>query len=377
VRRHVHVLIATFLTSTSFGAALPFVAARLEALGISGGLLGLNAAMSALGFLLGSLGLPLLQERFSTKRILLVSLASAAVVWTAFFLWRDYWSWTALRLLLGASMGLFFRTVEFCLNTGTDNGRRPAVFGYYNLAFGGGIALGAALVPLAGDTVLWSLGCAGYALAAVAATRWELSAIVVTQRGSAGEYLRIASLTPLPLVAAFTYGLLESIPGYFLPIYALRIGLGPEISAYSLTVAALGAVVVPVLFGLRGDRIGQRTSLLLAALGLCLASAGVSISVPSAALFLAAVSIWGGFFATIYTASLSILGSEHGLDSLPQANSAFGVAYASGALAGPLVNGISIDTLSSHGLMLTAVVASSVLAALCLIPGGRRAPGRR
>lgn len=376
LRRHANVLIVTFLTSTSFGAALPFLAARLEAMGVSGGLLGLNAAMSALGLLSGSLGLPVLQKHLSANRILLGSLAGAVAVWTAFFFWTDYWSWTVLRLLFGGAIGVFFRTVEFGLNAATDDGRRTTVFGYYNLAFGGGIALGAALVPVSGSSqpILWSLGSAGYAIAAAVSARGQSSAVVETRRGSTRDYLHVARLALLPLAGAFVYGTLESIPGYFLPIHALRNGLGSDVSAYSLTVAALGAVVVPLLFGLRGERVAPRRVLLLATSVVCLMSVALSFSVQSAPVFLVSVSVWAGFFATLYTASLAVLGSEHGPGHLPNANSAFGVAYASGGLIGPLLNGSAIDMFSSRGWMFVAVVASSLLAAVCLTSRGRRTP---
>lgn len=367
------ILLATFLVATSYGATLPFVAARLEEMGVSGGLLGLNAAMSALGFLLGSLVLPILLARYDASRILVGSLGAAMVVWAAFFFWRDYESWTVLRLALGGAMGLFYRTVEFCLNAATEDGRRTAVFGWYNMAFGGGIAAGAALEPLVGtnEPALWGATCVGYALAAMAAApRTPLAAIEAGQP-SGRDYRRVARQSPLPLVAAFTYGILESIPGYFLPIYALRNGFGDDVSAYSLTAAALGSIVLPLLFGLGSGRIRQRVILFAAAAGVCLMSVLLPNTFASALAFLATVAVWAGFFATIYTASLAILGTEHRLDSLAEANSAFGVAYASGGLIGPLLNGAAIDAFSSHGLMVTAVVASAILTVFCVAPAGR------
>jgi len=372
------VLLATFLAATSYGAALPFVVARLEETGVSGGLLGLNAAMSAAGFLMGSLILPLVQARHAAPRILFGALVTAAAVWAAFFFWRGYTSWTILRLALGVAMGLFYRTVEFYLNATTEDRRRTAVFGAYNLAFGGGIAVGAALEPLAGadESALWIATCGGYLLAAVVALHRGPATVGEVGRISLRHYLRVARLGPLPLTAAFIYGVLESIPGYFLPIYALRNGFGDDVSAYSLTAAALGSIALPVLFGLAGERIRQRLVLLVAAIGLGLTSLLLPNTFASASAFLATIAVWAGFFATIYTAALAVLGTEHRLGSLAEANSAFGVAYASGGLVGPLVNGVAIDTLSSHGLVTSAVVASSILAVSCVADARRRSDGK-
>lgn len=367
------VLLATFLVATSYGATLPFVAVHLEEMGVSGGLLGVNVAMSALGFLLGSLALPILLARYDTSRVLVGALGTAMVVWAAFFFWRDYASWTVLRLALGGAMGLFYRTVEFCLNAATADGRRTAVFGYYNLAFGGGIAVGAALEPLVrtNEPALWAATCLGYALAAMAAAHRAPLVAVETGQPSVRDYRRVARLSPLPLLAGFTYGILESIPGYFLPIYALRNGISDDVSAYSLTAAALGSIVLPLLFGLGSERIRQRVILFAAAGGLCLMSVLLPNTFGSTPAFLATVAVWAGFFAAIYTAALAVLGTEHRLESLAEANSAFGVAYSSGGLIGPLLNGAAIDAFSSHGPMVTAVIASAVLTVFCVALAGR------
>lgn len=103
-------------------------------------------------------------------------------------------------------------------------------------------------------------------------------------------------------------------------------------------------------------------------------SVALAFSAQTAPLFLASVCVWAGFFAPLYTASLAVLGSEHGPGYLPNANSAFGVAYASGGLIGPLLNGTAIDMSPSGGWMLVAVAASSILAAVCLTSPGRQTP---
>lgn len=221
------------------------------------------------------------------------------------------------------------------------------------------------------EPALWGATCLGYALAALAAAHRAPLAVVAAGQPSGRNSWQVVRLGPLPFVAAFTYGLLESIPGYFLPIYALRNGFSDDVSAYSLTAAALGSIVLPLLFGLGSGRSGQRVILFAAAAGVCLTSVLLPSTFASALAFLATVAVWAGFFATIYTASLAVLGTEHRLDSLASANSAFGVAYASGGLIGPLLNGAAIDVFSSHGLVVTAVFASAVLAVFCIAPAGR------
>lgn len=356
-------LMATFVAATGYGVTFPHLAAHLEASGVSGPLLGLNAAMPAAGWLLGSFTLPSLQARLTIGTILVASLIVAVASWSGFFLFDDYREWTVLRFVFGGALGMFFRTIEFDLNATTPDHRRGRVFGYYNLAFGLGIALGAALEPQLGlDGVApWATVAMGLLIAAVFASRRLRHADAVAERPSLAGWLEAARRAPLPLLAGFAYGFVEDIPAYLLSIYALRNGLGGDVAAYSLTAAALGSISLPLVFGILADRAGRRKVLLIASAGAAIFAATVPFSLGSSAVFLVVVMVWIGFGSTLYTTALAMLGDEWRERGLSTANAAFGVTYASGGLTGPLVNGAAIDLLHSHGLMAAAAIVPALL----------------
>ena len=75
--------------------------------------------------------------------------------------------------------------------------------------------------------------------------------------------------------------------------------------------------------------------------------------------FLVAVAVWSGFAGGIYSIALSIIGDHAQGAELARGNASMGVVYAAGS---------PLDTLESHGLIVSACVAMAVFvcAAACL-----------
>ena len=365
------ILFSVFVAAIGYGVTFPYLAGRLEAWGIPGLLLGLNAAMPALGWFVGSFLLPMLQARFAMRTILVWSLAIACLAWAAFPAFPDQWAWMPVRFVFGGAIGLYFRSIEFGLNAVTDTAHRGRVFGWYGLAFGLGIAVGAALEPVAHEDPLapWIVPPLLLVMAALPAWRWRCEPKEQIERPRPATWAATARAAPLPLLAGFVYGFGEDIPAYLLSIYALRNGLGADVAAYSLTAAALGTITFPLVLGIVADRRGRRGSLMAAAVLAAVAAAAVPFSVGSAASFLGLVVVTIGFSSAIYTTALAMLGDRWPGRGLNTANAAFGASYALGGLIGPLVNGTAIDTLSSHGLMVSAAAAPLVIVVTMLFSG--------
>ena len=360
------ILSAVFLAASAYGITFPYLSARLEAWHTPGYLIGLNAAMPALGWLLGSLFMPWLQVRVETRVMTASALVLAALVWIGFGMLPSYPAWTVLRIFFGGAMGLFFRTVEFGLNATSSPAARGRTFGDYNLAFGLGIASGAAIQPLLGgnEFLTFALVSSVLCIAAWPAYLWQIEAAPFVTRGSLQAWRNILIATPLPLIIGFSYGFLEDIPAYLFSIYALRNGLGADIAAYTLTAAALGSISFPLMLGRSADRIGTRSALIIAAAGTVSFLLTLPFSTASSALFLAVIFMCCGFMASLYTLSLVLIGQHWAGTGLGVANAAFGATYALGGLLGPVVNGAAIDLLQSNGLVVSAV--SVVLAVLVL-----------
>lgn len=366
------ILTSVFVAACGYGVTFPFLAGRLEEWGVSGVLIGLNAAMPALGWFLGSFLLPVMQSRTSIRAILVGSLVGAGVAWVAFAVVADYWAWTPIRFVFGGAIGLFFRSIEFGLNAVTADAHRGRVFGWYSLAFGAGLAVGAALEPLvSADRMLpWIVPPAFFVAAVPVAAMWRGDRRAASERPTFSGWVATLREAPVPMVAGLVYGFGEAVPAYLLSIYALRNGFGAEVAAHTLSAAALGSITLPLALGVLADRGGRRGSLVAAAGLAAVTAAAIPFASGAVAAFLGLVTATSGFSSAIYAIALALIGERWPAQGLNTANAAFGASYALGGLIGPLVNGAAIDTLSSQGLMVSAAVAPALLAIYVVAAGG-------
>lgn len=367
------ILASAFLASAAYGTTFPFLSARLEALQTYGYLIGLNAAMPALGWLLGSLILPWLQSRFETRAIIVSALLLAAVAWAGFSVLSGFWVWTGLRLVFGGAMGLFFRTVEFGLNASADPSARGKTFSAYNFAFGLGIAIGAAIQPWIGQEgyLPFAFVCGMICLAAWPAQRWQIEAKAHIALAAFKSWQAVLMVTPVPLIVGFCYGFLEDIPASLFSIYALRNGFNADIAAYTLTAAALGSVSLPLMLGRYTDRNGSRAGLVVAASGTMAFFILLPFAIVSPWVFLADIFLCCGFMASMYIVAMVMIGHNWSAKGLSIANATFGATYACGGLLGPVVNGAALDTLKSNGLAVSAACAALGVLVLALFAGAK------
>lgn len=359
--------IAVWLAATGYGITFPLLAIRLEEMGVAGWQLGLNAAMPAVGWILGSAVMPRLQARFSIHAIASAFLLLGLVGLAGLSALHEYWAATAMRFLFGGAVGLFFRAVEYWINSVSLDEKRGRNLGIYNVVFMLGIVVGSALQP--------ALGTDGWLVfASVAALLAMALAIVVFVRIGRPQSFAAARFSSAPLMAApvaflavLAYGLYESVPVYLTEVYALRNGLGNDVAAFTLTAAAIGNILLPIPVAVLSDRTGRLIPLVLCALTAALCSLAIPFVVKDTTMFLALIVIAAGAAGTIYSLALAMIGDRYEGANLAVANAAFGIVYALGSIAGPMINGLAIDTLDSHGVM---VAAALIFAALMILIGG-------
>lgn len=359
--------IAVLLAAAGYGVTFPLLAIRLEQAGVAGWQLGLNAAAPALGWIVGSALMPRLQARFSIKAVCAGFLALAVLGLAGLAVAEDFWAATGMRFVFGGAAGLFFRAVEYWINGVSLDHVRGRNLSIYNVVFMLGIVLGSALQPALG-----AQGLLVYAF--VAAALLASLAIVVAwpieqpPRVAASGF-SIVALTAVPaaFLAILAYGLYESIPVYLTEVYALRNGHGNDVAAFTLTAAAIGNILFPIPIAVLSDRTSRLAPLVVCALTAALCSLVIPFAVKDTMLFLALIVVAAGAAGTIYSLALAMIGDRFEGAGLAVANAAFGMVYAAGSIAGPLFNGAAIDTLDSHGVM---VSAAGIFLVLTVLIGG-------
>lgn len=285
-----------------------------------------------------------------------------------FYLIREFWPWMLFRFLFGGSLGLFYRGVEYWINGTSQNSVRGRNIGIYNVCFMLGIAVGSGMQPMFGIIgslpYLIVLGIIACAILLILTQKFE----VLPDMGKISNVFSrvIIFATPIALLGVFAYALFEDIPAYLMSVYALRNGLGVEIAAYTLTAVAVGDLIFAVPIGLISDRMNRVTLLIICAACVIILSSIIPFILHDPTAFLITLGIWGGFAGAVYCVALAIIGDRFKGRDLAIANANFGMVYAFGGLLGPLLNGFAIDTLDSHGMLLSAGLIYGVFILLSL-----------
>jgi MFS family permease len=368
VRKLLPILVAVFVSAIGYGISFPLISIRVEHTGVDGWLIGVNAAMPALGWIVGSLLIPVLQLRVGVgiRALALGFLAIAAAAMVGLQYAGDYPSMTALRFFFGGGMGLFYRSVEYWINGISEDRLRARNLAVNGVAFMLGLVVGSVLQPNLGDAGWTAFGpvLASLGLAMVITRAWPTIAEPPPARVSPAFAFSYIAALPLAYIAVLAYGLDESVPASLAQFYALKNGLGPEIAAYTLTAAALGNILIPIPIALLSDRIGRTGPLVSSAIVAAAAAFAIPSVVGDPTRFLLLLLICAGASGTVYGLALAMIGDRYTGADLVGANAAFGIVYAAGSLVGPVVNGAALDTMQSHGLM---VLSGSIFAVLTLI----------
>lgn len=365
-------LAIVFCLSLAYGISFPLLAISLEERGAGTQIIGLSAAMPALGWLLALPFVPWALARMSLDRLAQGLIALALLAWGAMMLWPEPWAWVGLRLLFGGALGLFYRLVEYWLVQTAPEAERGRRIGYYDAAFLAGIILGA--------TVQGGLGTGGLAAALVAgllvaglgallrqpvlpaprfAVRWQLRDLTDAFR-----------LAPLALVLAVVWAFYEEIPASLLSVFALRLGMGEGVAALTLSVCAFGAFLGAVPAGIAVDRFGARRVLLVSVLIGLAGALGLPFlaTAAPAPVFLAGLFVWSFGVSAIFVVSLVLLAESFSGAALLRANVGYGVLYAIGALIGPLYSSTLMAIWNPMGLFVAAgTIFAALLAGMALM----------
>ena len=348
---------SVFGVGIAYGALTPLLSLRLEALGTSSLVIGLQGAMFPLATLAIGGFLPALVARASLLAILTASLAVAAVCALGFPLFPSLSAWFALRFAMGAAGTTHWITSEIWMNALATARDRSRLMGVYATLLAAGIALGPLVVRVTGTQGVapFAAVAAGIAVAALPLA-WARSRVPELPKRQRLGVRRLAEREPGVLVAALLAGTLDAALFVFLPLYGLRAGLPQPQAVTLLAWFMAGNVLFQIPLGWWADHGDRRRilhgcvacSLVGALLLPVLAPDGAFASAPllSATLFL-----WGGTSFGLYALALAELGERTRLAELAAANTAFVMVYEIGSLAGPVLAGAAMGAFGRDALV--------------------------
>lgn len=346
--------LACVIVCTGYGITFPLLASLVYDTGVSGTWVGINAALPALGWILGAMLVPVLQLK---RTLSIKSIASGFLVLACIGILiplasTSYAALCVTRFVFGGAIGVFLRCVEYALVAEAKDDKRGGVLGIYGAMFLTGMIIGSLVQPaIAGEiglsvAVVLGLFCVGFVLFA----RVLPTDVVTTDHEPASLDWSVFGVFPIAFIGVLAYALFESVPAYFLQIHALESGNDEATAAYTLAAAALGTLVFmyPVLA--LSDKIGRVKTLLMTSILAIVVSVAVPSIVDLRNLYLAGIFVLGATAGLSYMMCLAMLGDKFSGASLILANALFGVVYAGGSVIGPLLHGGAIEIFGPDGV---------------------------
>jgi MFS family permease len=352
------VLTSAVVTGLTIGMTIPLIALTMTAAGTGAAVVGLNAAMAALGVLVVAPLAPWLIARLGLVETLVLGALASAISLVLFPVFDSVVVWFGLRFGAGLGLALLWVVSETWLGVLATDQSRGRVVGLYSTLWCAGMAGGPLLLQL---TTLcgWPPFVVSAALVLLATVPPILGRAAARRRFGDGETHRWS--WPLlrkargMILAGFVAGFVETALFTLLPLYGVAVGLGQAQAVLMLSVFAVGSLALQLPLGWLADRLG----LVWVLMGAALTGVAVALALPSAVLagwpLWPLLFVWGGVVSGFYTLGLTQLGQRFAAVGLAQANVVFIMAYTVGTIGGPPMVGAALDLWAFYGLPLVVV----------------------
>jgi MFS family permease len=346
----------------TLGLSYPLLALLLDNMGVSTGLIGLNAAMTPLGIIVSSPFIPLLTRRFGAWFMCVASMCLTAVLFVLLAVFKDVSIWFVLRFLLGVANTVIFITSEAWINQLAQPETRGRIIGLYVTVAAAGFALGPLAIAVIGSQgwLPFLVGIAGIVLALpfIISARAYLPEFDGTEKTSLFSFFLTA---PLLLLAVAFASLFDQVMMTLLPIYSLRHGLTEATASLLLMVLIFGNVLLQMPIGWLADHVSRGKLLGWLALGTVVGSSLLFLLIEGMILIWPMVFFWGAVAFGTYTVAMIELGDRFTGTLLLAGNSAFGLMWGIGGIIGPSVAGTAMDMIGTEGLPITVGVLFGIL----------------
>ena len=356
--------------------------------GLQGTLLGIRAIVEGfsfvstgfvvagyyVGFLAGSILIPILLQRVGHIRVFaaLASLASIAILLHSIFL--DPFSWFFIRILTGVSLSGIYVIMESWLNNKSTNKTRGKILSIYMIITFSFVGLGHFLLnlsdPVKVDLFILISILLSFSLLPV------LLSITDAPKFSNPKRLTLKELyiiTPLGAVGAFFIGLAHSAIFGYGAVYAVAKGLDTfEISIFMIIVSTFGAILQwPV--GYLSDRVDRRIILV----SVTLIASGLSIfivvsSYLSLIVFFIVLAFYAGMSLPMYSLTIAHTNDYLQPDEIVAASSSMAILVGIGAIIGPIAASLFMKGIGPDGFFAYLFIVHLLLGLFGLYRMGKR-----
>ncbi|EUM16600.1 hypothetical protein L465_00414 [Enterobacter sp. BIDMC 29] len=337
------VILSVSIFGLTYGISSPLISLKLLNSGATESIIGLNAAMQAVGVFLIAPVLPWLFRRFKAANLMIISLIAIAIIFIL-FTETSYTAWYGLRLLLGMFSEIIMVQSETWLNSTTVERARGKVLSLYTAGMSLGFATGPLLLSFTGSSSNY-----GFSLAGIIAF---ISGFILFKTGmkqsanhdhSGDNICKSLKLATIPVMATALNAAVEVIGLNFLSIYATKLGWDESSSTFLISVLMIGAIVLQLPVGWIADKIERMLLIKILAYTSAITAFIWPHVLNNHLVAYAVLFLWGGIFVGIYTVSITWVGQHFQGEQLTGIYAAMSVSWGTGALAGPLLGGLAMQ----------------------------------
>lgn len=336
----------------SLGLTIPLISLTLEHRGVDSTLIGIMAAMPALGILCFSPLMPALVARTGARAALLsaTAIGGSTILLLPFI--DHYGFWLFLRFIMGAVDAIMFTVSETWINQIAEDHNRGRLVALYitvlSLCFG----CGPLLIIVTGSQGFLPFIAACAVFYAAALPLLSVKGKAAELAGNSGfNVLGFMRLAPTLCAAALLFALLDNSAISLLPVFGLRHGYPENIAAFMITVLIIGNITLQFPLGWLADRMDRYRLLFFCGCGTLISAFLLPLTVA-----LWPVLLWpnlvllGVSSGGLYTLAIILVGQRFRGKELVTANAAIGVIWGIGGLLGPPLGGLAMHWSNPDGL---------------------------
>ncbi len=356
----VSIILGASLVGLAMGYTLPMVSLKLAGQKQTSTLLGIISALPAVGMLISSMMIPLLNRLCHLNKLLSFSLL-LLIASTFFSTYLNQVYYLAIpRFLMGFACGVIVVVGESWVSGHTGDKNKGTLMGLYTSAFTGCQLLGPLLISIFGIiSLIPAMLLAILALLCIALILINPAVSISPQIEEEGEKSQFPVLpliisAPSLLIGVLCFSSFDAVALSMFPLYGLSLGIPEKITITLITLIFLGDAIFQIPIGWLADKTDLRRMHIICGVIFTLSLCALPFTANSIFLWIDVI-IMGAFGGGIYTLSLVRAGKKYSGQMLIAINSLFGVIWGIGSLSGPLVTGIAMDIFNEKGFIITLV----------------------
>lgn len=363
------VMASASIVGFATGFSIPYVTLKLVSQNVEAEMIGLMAAMPALGILMIAPFVGMLARKYSIKPILLTATLLSGISILLLGLTENITAWIFFRLLMGLSNGILIVLGESWVNHIAKDKTRGRLVATYTTVF--------TICQLSGPSLLAVYGSQSWTPLTIAVLLHLITIgfLAFSQCDfSAGDkkspigLFSFARAAPVIIFAVLLFSFFDSVMLSLLPLYGIEHHFTENYAVLMVTIVFVGDACLQLPIGwcidhFNSKRIHQLCGVILLVL---LGALPFIINIPG--LLWPALIILGGAAGGIYTIGLILIGEHFKGAALITGNACINLAWGVGSLTGPVISSLAMDNAGPNGM----IVMLMGMTALFLASSARR-----